>query len=187
VSFPLGLRPRPLDFVSPLVSLRDSSVLERFCSGGGEGEGSVGVAGRFAPRALPRATGFSGCGAGAGLGAAAVRADLRTFSIVVASLVGGWWDFRWGRKNGNTALPKTRSRVHMTVGSSTSLALCHMTGIIKESLFWTIALAFVSTNGICSAGTDLHQLNYGRLASSASQALYSDANEVENSLLRWTF
>ena len=87
MSFPLGLRPIPLGFASPLVSLRDSSVLERFCSGGGEGEGSVGVAGRFAPRALPRAAGFSGCEAGAGLGAAAVRADLRTLSIVVASLV----------------------------------------------------------------------------------------------------
>ena len=86
MSFPLGLRPRPLGFASPLVSLRDSSVLERFCSGGGEGEGSVGVTGRFAPRALPRATGFSGCEAGACL-EAAVRADLRTFSIVVASLV----------------------------------------------------------------------------------------------------
>jgi hypothetical protein len=96
VSFPFGLRPRPLDFVSPLVSLRDSSVLDRFCSGGGEGEGSVGVAGRFAPRALPRATGFSGCGAGAGLGAAAVRADLRTFSIVVVSLVGWMVGFQVG-------------------------------------------------------------------------------------------
>ena len=49
----------------------------------------MGVAGRFAPRALPRAAGFSGCEAGVSLGAAAVRADLRTFSIVVASL-GGW-------------------------------------------------------------------------------------------------
>jgi len=39
----------------------------------------------------------------------------------------------------------------------------------------------LSTNGICSTGTDVHQLNYGRLASSASQALYFDA-EVENPL-----
>ena len=87
--FPAGLGPRPLGFASPLVSLGDSSVLERFCSGGGEGEGSVGVAGRFAPRPLPRAAGFSGCGAGAGLEVAAVRVDLRTLSIVVVSL-GGW-------------------------------------------------------------------------------------------------
>lgn len=55
-SFPLGLRLVPLGFASPSVSLMDSSVFERFCSGGGEGEGSVGVASRFAPRGLPDAT-----------------------------------------------------------------------------------------------------------------------------------
>jgi len=94
VNFSLGLRPAPLGFASPLGSLRDSSVLERFCSGGGEGEGSVGVAGRFAPRPLPRAAGFSGSGAGAGLEVAAVRVDRRTFSIVARFWLGGRWSPR---------------------------------------------------------------------------------------------
>ena len=39
----------------------------------------------------------------------------------------------------------------------------------------------LSTNDTCSAGTDLHQLNYERLTSLAPQTLYFDA-EVENSL-----
>ena len=129
MSFPLGLRSTPLGFASPLDSLRDSSVLDRFCSGGGDGEGSVGVAGRFAPRALPRATGFSGCMAGGGLEAAAVRADLRTFSIVVTSLVGWAMGFQMKAQERELALPRLKHshHTHMIVGSSTDLALCHMT------------------------------------------------------------